>query len=177
MFLEGKIKVKGLTEDGQSQAVVDYIKGLEETKETVGEALTAVKEENESLKADNTKNAKEFGDTKDKLIAAEGKLQIYDDEKSKSVTVKERKELIAKVLKEEKLEAKEISEKMTKIFQSFSETDAEDQIRELVKLQKAKLVPDMDNGDSQVEEDKDDQEDKKLSDEDARKKIQEALDY
>ena len=176
MYLEGKIKVKGLTEDGQEQAVIKYIEDLEESDYTINESLKSVKEDNESLKAENAKITKEFGDTKDKLIAATGKLQIHEDENTKKETLKSRKELIAKVLVEEKLEIKEISEKMNKIFHSFSEAEAEDQIRELVKLQKTKLNPDMDNGDEHINESNSGDK-KKLTDEEARLKLQEALEY
>ncbi len=169
-YLMDKIRTIGLTEDGIENAVIQYIKNLEQEKESLTSATVQLTEERKEV----DKKVKEFEASLEELKSVKAKLQNYEDAENQKKALKAREDLIAKVLEEEKLPADKISKEFNEILMELGGEKVEDRIRALVKERKKMLEPVMDKtmGDEQKNTKAGDT---VLSDEEARKKLHEAM--
>ena len=165
-YLEGKITMAGLTEDGTDSAVLEYVKKLENAQESLTASVAQLTEDNKQNEEELTGIKKELEKTQEAYKTAEAKLTTYEDKEAAEKFRKERKELIDKVLEDEKYPKDKVSKSFMRILMEIKETEeetAESRIKDLIVDRAATLKADnaMDEtaGDEQKEETKEETKD------------------
>ena len=184
-YIDGKIKTKGLTEDGVDSAVLEYIKKLEDAQESLTGSVATLTEEKNQAEEEALANKKELEKVQEGLKDASAKLTSYQDKEAAEKAVKERKEMIGKVLENEKFPKEKVSKAFMRILMEIRETEGdsvEDRIKDLIKdrqgTMKAEDGMDISAGHEQKNESEgNDNRDHATKVKEAREKLKEAVGY
>jgi hypothetical protein len=158
-YVEGKIKTKGLTDEGVDQSVLEYIKKLEDAQESLTGSVTSLTEDNKQNEEAFKATQKELDRVKEEYKTVEARLTNYVDKEEAEKAAKERKKLIEKVFENEKFSKEKASKSFMRILLEIKETEGEsveDRIKDLVNDRIGTMKPDdgmdLSAGDEQKEE-------------------------
>jgi cation transport regulator ChaB len=136
-FLESHVQGwSNLTEDAQEEAALEYLNGLVEKCDEVGELGNTISK----LEETKSELAKKVEEVSSQLAEAQAKVDAYETKEKEAEAKKTRIELITKITTEEELAEENISETFRNILMKVAEgEDTEAQIRDLVKDRKSLL--------------------------------------
>jgi len=181
-YLDGKIKMKGLTEGGVDSAVLEYIKTLEDAQESLTTSTAQLTEDSKQNEEEAMASKKELEKVQEEYKTVQAKLTSFEDKEADEKFRKERKTLIDKILEDEKFPKEKISKSFMRILMEIKETKeetAEARIKDLVVDRAGTLKPDdnMDetSGAEQKEEEKEEENKKTMTLEEARKHMAPAI--